>query len=415
VKILIYVEPAVFRGIPEWKAPHVLGWALPMLRGDQTGANQWALASSETLCALARAHEPSLICCPLPAWKILSACDFRRDHYVQSLFDRDAAARALAGQGPLHPLAIELLALNQRFQPDLVIATGQNSLLPLAFPQARCLWMEQAPFPRLKRRDRIYLDPCGHQLGSALELASERIRSLPLAAEQLDQVEMLWQSMLKPDPSADPIAQEVGQAIRERAAGDRVALLVLQPADAITWEGCLGATITPEAQLAQWAAALPPGWVGIPLYHPHARLTAELEASLAAEYPQLKPLPPPLSGNVAEYALPVADAVVAVSSSVAGQALICGKQVVLTGRTPMRAFAANSLEALATPGPTLQRQERLALLAFLSHRYTLLLSEISDPNGPLLTHLQTLATTPDPLSWLLDLSEWTPDRLARLL
>jgi len=76
---------------------------------------------------------------------------------------------------------------------------------------------------------------------------------------------------------------------------------------------------------------------------------------------------------------------------------------------------ASSLEALATPGPTLQRQERLALLAFLSHRYTLLLSEISDPNGPLLTHLQTLATTPDPLSWLLDLSEWTPDRLARLL
>jgi hypothetical protein len=148
-------------------------------------------------------------------------------------------------------------------------------------------------------------------------------------------------------------AAAVQQAIRERAKGRRVALLVLQP--------------------------------------------------------------PELSANVAEWALPEADAVVSVSSSMAGQALISGKQVVVVGRTPLRALAHTSLAALAEPRPSLTRLQRAALLAFLSHSYTLTRTEIGDPEGSFPDHLRTLATSPDPISWLLDLSHWAPERLARLL
>jgi uncharacterized Fe-S cluster-containing radical SAM superfamily protein len=76
---------------------------------------------------------------------------------------------------------------------------------------------------------------------------------------------------------------------------------------------------------------------------------------------------------------------------------------------------ARHAQALADAGPNLSCQQRAALLAFLSHRYTLTLSEIGDPEGPFSEHLRTLVTSADPISWLLDLSGWTPERLARLL
>ena len=414
MRILIYIEPAIFRHDPLFLAPHVQGWALPMLQAHNSQGFTWSFASSAALCELARHHAPALPAFAIPSWSILSACGYRRDGYSLALFDPDAAQRAITGQAPLAPLAEQLQAINQAVQPELVIATAQNSLLPLAFPQARCLWMEQAPLPRLKKRGRIYLDPCGHQWGSVLEQAADRIRKLTIHLADQERAEALWQTMLAPEESRQTAAQQVRQAIRDRAGGRRVALLVLQPPDWLSWEGCLGAPITPDALLAQWAAALPEGWVGIPLYHPHSRLPAVLEASLAAEFSQLATLPPELSGNVAEWALPEADAVVAVSSSVAAHALISGKQVVVCGRSPLQAFAATSLDALADPAPSLTRQQRLALLAFLSHRYSLPLAALRDPNGPLPDHLRALAATPDPIAWLLDLSSWTPDRLALL-
>lgn len=415
MNVLIYVEPAIFRGDPLFLAPHVQAWALPVLQIHHAVAGQWALASSPSLCALARSAQPSLNTFPIPSWSILAASAYQRDRYAQALFERETARQAMDGFGPLAALAAELQAINAAFQPDLVIATAQNSLLPLAFPQARCLWIEQPPLPRLQGRGRLCIDPCGHQLDSLLEHAAERIRSLPLDPVHLDAAAALWQKMLAPQAPQQALAAQVRQAIRDGARGRRVALLVLQPADWLSWEGCLGAPITPEALLAQWAAALPEGWIGIPLYKTHARLPAALEATLAAAFPQLMPLPAELSGNVAELALSEADAVVVVSSSVAAHGLLAGKTVVVCGRTPLRAWAATSLQALASPVPSLSPSQRLALLAFLSHRYTLTLAEIADPAGPFPAHLRALAEAPDPADWLLDLSSWTPERLLRLL
>jgi hypothetical protein len=303
MRVLFFVEPVVFRGNPLAFAPHVQGWALPMLQSHGEPAFQWAFASSAPLCALARREQPNLACFAIPSWQVLEPCGYNRDSYTIALFNAKAAQQGMAGQGPLAALAAELQAINRAFQPDVVIASGENKLLPLAFSQARCLWMEQAPFPRQKRRDRVYLDPCGHQLGSVLEQAGERILALEVSPAYQAQVEALWQVMQAPGLEQRQQAAAVQQAIRERARGRRVALLVLQPPDWPSWEGCLDAALSPEAVLAQWAAALPPGWVGIPLYKPQACLPAALEASLAAAFPQLAPLPPELSANVAEWAL----------------------------------------------------------------------------------------------------------------
>lgn len=221
--------------------------------------------------------------------------------------------------------------------------------------------------------------------------------------------------MLNPGDAEQTAALSVQHAVRSIAGDRRVALLVLQPPDWLTWEGCIGGPAPPEALLACWAAALPEGWVGIPIYKVHARLSPALEASLAFAYPKLLTLPSELNGNVAEWVLPVADAVVTVSSSVAGNALIAGKHVVVSGRSPLCNLASTSLEALPTASPSLTRDQRGALLAFLSHRYSFTLAEICHPNGPFPAHLQALLETPDPVEWLLDRSNWTPERLARLI
>jgi hypothetical protein len=54
-------------------------------------------------------------------------------------------------------------------------------------------------------------------------------------------------------------------------------------------------------------------------------------------------------------------------------------------------------------------------LTFLSHRYTFRLAEIRDPTGPFREVSRALVDAADPLAWLLDLSGWTPKRLARLV
>jgi hypothetical protein len=415
MRILIYIEPAIFRCDPLFFAPHIQGWAQRLVKGHQNSALTWALASSKPLCDLARQKLSGLHCFAIPSWSILSSCGYQREKYSIALFEPVAAEQGIAGEGALAALAAELQAINRAFQPDVVVSTAENSLLPRVFSQARCLWMEQAPFPRQKRRDRIYIDPFGHQLGSAIEKAADQILASDLPSALWPQAEAIWRVMQAPPLDKLHTVKTIQRAIHDLSLGRRVALLILQPQDGLTWEGCLGRSLSTETLLAQWSTALPSGWVGIPLYKSHSRLPESLEASMAQAFPQLTPLPAELSGNAAEWALPIADAVVTVSSSMAGQALISGKQVVVMGRTPLRALAHTCVSALSNPGPTLSVHQRLGLLAFLSNRYTLTLDELAEPNGPFLDHIRALVMSDDPMSYLLDLSDWSPARLARLL
>jgi hypothetical protein len=151
------------------------------------------------------------------------------------------------------------------------------------------------------------------------------------------------------------------------------------------------------------------------MHHPDARLSEGLEASLAAAFPNLKPLPPHLSVNTAEWALAAATAVVTVSSSLAATALIAGKHVVVAPRSPLSNLASTSLHSLEEPAPNLSRTQRAGLLSFLSHRYSLPMEAALRPGGSLITHLEALAAEPDPLEWLLDLSDWSPSRLESLI
>jgi hypothetical protein len=72
-------------------------------------------------------------------------------------------------------LAEDLQGVNLVFEPDLVIATSQNSLLALIFSKTRCLWMEQALFPRRKGQGRVYFDPVAIRSALCLSRPQERL------------------------------------------------------------------------------------------------------------------------------------------------------------------------------------------------------------------------------------------------
>jgi hypothetical protein len=417
MKILIYIEPVVFRSNPIAGITWVRDWGLAIARGLGKKGNSFALVSSQSLIDLVadQASELELQFFPISSWSILSSCDYRRDLYSISLFEDSAAREAIAGNGPLALLAEQLTAINLIFKPDLVFAMAENKLLFHVFSNAQFLWVDRAPFLRQKRRDRLYLDPCGHQTGSVLQQAADKILNLDIPSKFLPQIEALWRAMQAPPISQFQRASEIRQAIYSLRSGRDLALFILQPIDWFSWEGCLGYSVQPEAMLAQWAESLPEGWIGIPLYKAHARLSPALEKSLADAFPELIFLPSELSGDVAAWALQEADAIVTVSSSMAGQALISGKQVVVTGNTCFRTLALNNVQDLACKKPTLSRRQRLALLAFLSHRYIFTIDEISNPDGQFPRHITSLLESLDPVSWLLDLSDWSPERLARLL
>ena len=286
MKTLMLVEPVVFRGDPLFLAPHLTGWGLPMLQiHRQASSDPWILTSSRALCDLAKRHVPDIETRALPSWPLLAGADYDRHRYAAALFDQAIALQAQDGQGVLAPLFAALESIRETFAPELVIASAQNSVLPLVFPDARIVWIEQAPLPRRRGTARLSLDPCGHQQQSALQLGAERLKRHTVDPEHLVTIEALWRRMLAPADHEHNIHNELQRAIAERAADAPVALLVMQPSDWLTWEGTLGHACTPETILARWAAALPAGWIGIPMHHPDARLPEALEASLAAAPP----------------------------------------------------------------------------------------------------------------------------------
>lgn len=412
MRVLFYVEPAVFRDDPLFLKYHVTAWVRSIISALHDQNASFGLASSEPLCRLVEREVQGLQCYRIASWNILAATNYDRHRYAQELYNPAQGQEGAGGSGVLAPLAAALIDIRAAFAPDLVIATSQNSVVAEVFRDLRCLWIEQAPLPRLRKTARLALDPGGHQVGSILEQASRHLGSVPIDADSLDEAEAAWMRMSAPLPESISRAAEVREAVTLLAGGRRVALLVLQPPDWLTWEGA-GAGGPPATVLAQWAASLPPGWVGIPVHHPAGRMSRQVEESIAQAFPQLALLPEALGSGVAELALPTVDAVVTVSSTTAMTAAISGKRVVVTGQTPYAAIAGkcpSDLEGLRPLG----RPERIALLAFLTHRYTFKLADLARSNS-FRTHIEDLTRIKQPEAWMTDLEDWTPNRIISLV
>ena len=394
MRILFFVEPVVFRDNPVFLAPH-LAWAAALVAAS-AGADHFALASSAALCRHWQLHHAAYA--PLPCFELDA------QSAVAPFAGRSADyARALYGDPqPGSPLCDELARVRSRFAPDLVVLTSQNCFAESAFSGLPMLRIEQAPLPRWEQPLRMSLDPGGHQLHAIIETHADRIRRFPLSPAEHAAMRDLIAAVVQHVQTADPRAAPAADAVRVLAQGAPVALFALQPPDWVTSEGALGRrAFEPMALLRDWAERLPPGWIGVPTYHPDWRPSAQEEQALLGASARLRLLPAGLSQGTTECLLPVVQGLVTVSSSAAMTAALWRKPVAVVGASPFRAWGCRAVGDLAD-APVLTPYEAGSTLAFLCHRYAHRNTRILQEKGYFSGLVRDWLAAPDPVGWFFD-------------
>ncbi|MDC8772743.1 hypothetical protein [Roseateles albus] len=331
----------------------------------------------------------------LNPFELLSKHGFQRTNYAESLFNKPDED---------DPFFIALVQIRQQFKPDLVIMTAQNAIAKFAFDEVKQLFIEQAPLPRLGHLLRTSIDPEGHQQYATLECYSAQIRALALTPKIRREATQLLEAVRAETRRADPRCAPAQAALHDLRKHGRIALLVTQPMDAVTYEGAYK-KIEMENLIYSWASSLPPGWIGVPTYHAGERLSTEMERSLSAATDRLKFLPDQFSQGLTEPLLDVADGMVTISSTSAMTGLLFGKLVVVTGKSPFSAWCENDPTRLNEVKP-LTTEEAVSTFCFLTNRFSYRHDMLMAQPQRFSKLLKLFLTTQSPAKWLLDIKDW---------
>ncbi|WP_341319325.1 hypothetical protein WN982_30755 [Paraburkholderia sp. IMGN_8] len=406
MRVLFFLEPVIFHLTPDFLSCHFI-WTDLARRATTGRGDVFALAANTEVCerwrALRGGGESDRDCFPLDSFKVLSTFDHKRADYSKALYGAGDSANYLTR---------ELVQIRREFRPDLVMATSQSSFLRHVFSDVPILSVEQAPLPRLGQPFRTAYDPGGHQTGSMLETHAQRIKSLPLPAGDSLRLQELLASTYRRSLEIHPHLADAEAELDKARQGAKVAILATQPPDWVTYEGA-GTGAEVENMLYEWAQRLPEGWVGVPTYHPVHRLSVEMETVLARSCPRLRFLPQAFTQGLTEPLLAHAEGLVTLSSSSAMTALLLGKRVVVTGRSPFNAWCIDDPAGIAD-APVLNAREAMSTLAFLSSRYSHLHdAHVADPDK-LYELMRAVASLSDPAEWFMDMSEWSVERASLL-
>lgn len=406
MRVLLFLEPVVFRNDPAFLANHFI-WVKYFARTVQGIQGAFALAANATVChkwqEMDQAELMPQQCFPLDSFKVLSEFRYKRTDY----------ARALYGSGEvLNSLTSDLFRICAEFKPDLIVMTSQNALARKAFSGIPVLSIEQAPLPRLGHPFRTMFDPNGHQTGSMLETHTARIKALPFEPSHYEQLRGLLSAIRSNATTVEQRALEAQYALASIRREGRVALLVTQPPDWVTYEGAYQ-DIALEALLYAWATRLPAGWIGVPTYHPGLQLSAEMEAELARACPRLRFLPRDLSQGLTEPLVLHADGMVTISSTSAMTGLLFQKRVIVCGRSPFNAWCFRDAAHLEDALP-LTLDEAASTLGFLTHRYSLAYDHQLENLGLVASAMHAVTSANSPSEWFMDLSDWSIDRARSL-
>ena len=406
MRVLFFLEPVIFRNDPAFLTCHFV-WASYFKHLVQAAQGVYALAANFAVCNawrnLCQGEPGSLQLYPLKSFKVLQDFQYSKSEYL----------RALYGSGNLrNSLTDELSMVCATFRPDVVIMTSQNALARNAFNGVPILSIEQAPLPRMGQSFRTMFDPVGHQIGSLLETHASEIATLPFTDTQYDQLRQLLNDIKLNFAHMDLPVLEAQRAIYKLQSEGRVALLVTQPPDWVTYEGAYE-TIGLEALLYSWAQQLPVGWIGVPTYHPAFKLSREMEAELAQNSSRLRFLPQELSQGFTEALLLQADGMVTISSTSAMTGLLFQKKVIVCGLSPFNAWCLRDVGRLEDVVPW-TINEAASTLGFLTHRYSELHTLKPVQIESVCTKLHIMMSHANPSAWFMDISNWSIHRARSL-
>ncbi len=409
MRVLFFLEPVIFRNDPSFFQAHFV-WVDYFRSAAHQSGGELALVANDDVCDAWRQQHGSRpgvgAYHALNAFEILGPFDYKRSKYARAVYDGTDGETVLTQR---------LREIRETFKPDLVVVTSQNALAKAAFVGLPVLHIEQAPLPRLGHPFRTMFDPGGHQVGSLLETHAEKIKGLAakgkMRSDALKLLEAAKQNILK----LEPRAAEAQAALRALRQDERVALLVTQPEDAVTYEGAYS-HVEMENLLYAWAEALPPGWIGVPTYHAGQRMSEAMERALAQACPRLRFMPGDLGQGVTEALLLEADGMITISSTSAMTGLLFGKPVIATGRSPYNSWCPRD-PAEIERAPTLTPAEIASTLCFLTHRYAQDHDSLYDNGAALTETVAAMLGSGDPADWFLDVSDWSlanAERLFRL-
>lgn len=410
--ILFYVEPVCFRNDPKLLSVWV-SWVAQFVRMENAaggGRFNFAIATSPWLCDFFRGTGPETATLQIEVSPrgVLEPFGGDRFRYLRDLY-------APASTPPVNQALVDVFAeIRDSFNPDLILSYAQNRYIEAAFHDKRHVFSEMAPLPRITGQSAFFFDPSGHQTANLLRTGASRLRNVVLPQADADEVLALWQHNVRDRCIEAARTRGLDQWLASvREEGRPVALLAFQPPDWLTYEGAYE-TIPLDALLMRWLSDLPPEWLAIPTYHPLWRLPPEMEAAIAREFPNFRPIPKDLSDGASEPLLPFVEAVLTISSSVGMTGLLDGKCVLTYGRSMLDGLSARSPDQLSTT-PSLTPMQRAAVMAFLSNGYCHEVHECLDRHGYMGDLWSQIINSADPISDHFDFSRWSPRAFEKLL
>ena len=409
MRILFYLEPALFRNNPLWLSTHVNNVRC-FMNANQRDDVTYGLASSPWLCReydrwLEHGGSSDLSRFEISPRDVTQAFGFDRAAYSTDLFD-DAC------QGNPALLA-RLVEIREAFDPDVVLCCTQNSYVRQVFSDRLTLFYETGPLPRWDGQVNYYFDTGGHQSHSILEAAAPDIRQLAIPERDLEIALRRWQGRRDGGPDFARLRAAFEAWLPSAAQGRSVAVVATQPADWLAIEGAYRA-VSPGAVTMEILDTLPEDWVAVPTYHRDAPRNVDLEHALAEMFPNFAPLPEALADIGSDPLIPAADGLATITSKAGLSALLSGKAVAALGQSMIAGFAPRRASDLVRGGG-LDETTRARLICFIANRYSLTFEQCFQINGHLLGFIETLLKAASPRAAQLDLSDWSPAKLDAIL
>lgn len=368
-RILIYVEPAVFRSDPLGLA----NWMVAIDRWTRAGSDEMNvhLVSSSALLERAKADYASRTSIDPEA--VIEPFGGNNVRYMRDVCGDTFKNDALRGS---------LLLAREQVEPDIVVSWTPNAYLPMVFENAAVVYTENGPLPRNGCVLTKYLDPFGHQFGSAFDRLSSPIwldDTQDVACKWID----CWISAIRSQTKGIEIREWIATLPKESPR----TLVALQPQDSLSYEG-IGPDCSPLDYLSLVAAQAKPDTIIIPQLHPAQPAPSDVEwQQISQRLPSIVIPPARLLQGCSEHLAEYVDEIATISSNVALIAAILGKSLRVDGRS--------KYSALRT-APCEMPRRRPDLVAFTLEHYCDPSTDWDKP-GFFARRLQTLASNPEAL------------------
>ncbi len=404
VRILFYMEPAVFRANPIYFTP-LINCFRCIINVNRRDDVSYALATSPALLEeynnwLKHGGLPSIGRYPIDSAAIIEPYDYDRAAYARDLF---------SGKGKgLAALRTRLREIKAAFRPDIVICPTQNSLIQSVFGPQRTLFFERGPLPRWNGRDNFYFDVGGHQVNSVLETEIERILETAVPEEDAIAISTRFGQVHREMSATKDAAKYFEARVAEKAKGRKVAIIAHQPEDSILVAGGYGYVLTDEFA-PRVLRDLPEDWVATATYHSDNGDKSAFDAYLETSFDNFVAMPVELRQFGSDPFAASIDGLITIGSKAAFPPAVLGKRIVAYGQSMLRGFSAHSAKDIGD-APVMSEVQRGRLLAFLSNRYTFSFEDCFERTHALLNFFDRFRAASNKVEFQLDLADWSTER-----